>query len=216
LPDLRLLAGAGVAAVAIVALVIWLVSGRSPPPPPRPVPPPPHAAAAPAVPHPPPPPPPSPPISENGSSGPGGPTTVTIPPQLLHPAGGTPATLPPAPPKAAVPPPPKPRHEHRVVATARSGPKLPPRPDMQPLDRSHPDYPERYEDSDKTGTVTVTCIVQTNGNTSGCKIIHQEGGDAFGEAVLHWLAQDTTRFPPLLKHGHPAAQPFTWTIEFFP
>jgi len=213
-PDLRLIARLGGGVVVVIgALTLWLASGKPPPPA---VPPP--MAPKPAV----PPPAAPPPISENGSSGPAGPTTVTISPQLLAAAGIIPKgqaaapVTPTAAPAKEAPPPPKPRREHRVVATARLSAKSPVHPDMQPLDHSHPEYPERDEDTDKTAVVTVTCIVQANGYATGCKLIHQEGGDEFAAAVLHWLAEDTTRFPPFLRHGHPAAQPFTWTIEFFP
>jgi TonB family protein len=145
---------------------------------------------------------------------------VVIPPQLLAPAGTT--TLAPATPPAAVPaaPPPAPsppkRREHRVVASARASQKAPPPPEMKALDGSHPEYPDAYEDTDTKGEVTVTCIVQPDGSATKCQILRQTGGAAFGNAVLHWLARDTTRFPPLLRKGHPAALPFTWNIDFFP
>ncbi len=211
-----LAAGAGVIVVVAGALAFWLLGSK-----PAPVPvhaPPPAAHPAPA-PKPVAPATPPPPISENGSSGPGGPTTVVIPPQLLAP--GT-TTLAPATPPAAVPaaPPPAPsppkRREHRVVASARASQKAPPPPEMKALDGSHPEYPDAYEDTDTKGQVTVTCIVQPDGSATKCQILHQTGGAAFGNAVLHWLARDTTRFPPLLRKGHPAALPFTWNIDFFP
>ncbi len=204
---------AGLVIVVIAGAAFWLLAPQPAKlpvhsaPPPVPVAPKP----APVVQAPPPLP---PPVSENGSSGPGGPTTVVIPPQLLPPA----ATPPPATPKEATqvaPPPPK-RREHRVVAAARALPKSPPPPEMKPLDGSHPDYPDAYEDTDTKGAVTVTCIVQTDGSATKCQIVHQEGGAAFAQSVLHWLALDSTRFPPLTRHGHPAALPFTWNINFDP
>ncbi len=234
MPDLKLLAGAGgAAALVVAALVFWLSSGKPPP----------HQLQAPPahkpviqapVPAPVAPPPP-PPMSDNGSSGPGGPTTVTIPPQLLTAAGvtspsgsapaGTGAVTPLTPPPPAVvppaPPPPAPalpaRHrEHRVVAASRAtGAKSPPL-SMQALNASHPEYPDVYEDTDRKGEVTVTCVIKPDGSATGCKIVHQEGGAAFAKSVLDWLALDSTRFPPLLKHGRPATLPFTWNVNFDP
>jgi TonB family protein len=87
---------------------------------------------------------------------------------------------------------------------------------MVALDGSQPEYPDLYEETGEKGEVTVTCMVRVDGHADDCQVIKQSGGGAFARAVLHWLDRDTTRFPPLLKHGRPAAMPFTWTIEFFP
>jgi TonB family protein len=87
---------------------------------------------------------------------------------------------------------------------------------MQALNASHPEYPDAYEDTDQKGEVTVTCLIKPDGAATGCKIIHQSGGAAFGKSVLDWLALTSTRFPPLLKHGRPATLPFTWNVDFDP
>jgi outer membrane biosynthesis protein TonB len=220
MPDPRLLAGAVLIVLLIAAAVAYALMGSKQPP--RKLAPPPHAVAA-AAPKPapvaPPPPPSPPPISADGSSGPGGPTTVTISPQILAAAGVIQPHAPAAPPPASVPPAsvPAARHrEHHVVAAPRSvGTKTPPI-SMQALNASVPEYPDVYEDSDEKGQVTVTCIIKPDGSATGCKIIHQEGGAAFAKSVLDWLALDSTRFPPLLRHGHPTALPFTWNVDFDP
>jgi len=234
MPDWKLLAGVGGAVVLVVAaLVFWLSSGKTParqvqaPAAPKPV----TQASAPAQVAPPLP----PPISDNGSSGPGGPTTVTIPPQLLTAAGVTPlngsapagsgavtplkppppAVVPPAPASPAPPPPARHREHHVVAASRTTGAKSPP-VSMQALNASHPEYPDVYEDTDRKGEVTVTCVIKPDGSATGCKVVHQEGGAAFAKSVLDWLALDSTRFPPLLKHGRPASLPFTWNVNFDP
>jgi len=216
MPGLGILAaGAGLVIAVIAGVAFWLLWSKPVPQPVQAPPPVVHRAPAPAPATAPVAPPP-PPISENGSSGPGGPTTVVIPPQLAVPAASPPPpSAPPAATQTAAPPPPK-RREHRVVASARAPLKSSPPVEMKPLDGSQPEYPDAYEDSDTKGEVTVTCILQPDGSATRCQLVHVTGGEAFGSAVLHWLAQDSTRFPPLLRHGHPIALPFTWNIEFFP
>ncbi len=125
----------------------------------------------------------------------------------------------PPPPPSEIEPAPAPRPHHKVVASPRVSSNRTvarPGPDMQALDGSQPEYPASYEDSNRTGMVVATCIVQLNGQATNCRVVQQSGGAAFATAVLDWLARDTTRFRPLLKHGKPAAGPFTWSVSFAP
>ena len=170
-----------------------------------------------------------------GSSGPGGPTSadqpMPQPGQVLH-ASAPPAepspTAPPGEPSKSVEAAPAPdaagtkaavaKHQHRVVAAlARrrlqggeaSG-------EMLPTDGSRPDYPTEYEDDGEQGTVAVTCIIMPDGHATGCRVNARTGGPRFAASVQRWLDRDATRFPPMVKNGHPAPARFTWNIQFFP
>ncbi len=124
-------------------------------------------------------------------------------------------------PPAAEPEPPAspPRRQHRVVARSHapaSKSAVPAQAEMQPLNGSLPDYPEAYDDTDRAGSVVVTCTVQTTGRATDCQIKSAIGGPDFRTSVLRWLNDEQTRFPPILKRGRPTVSRFTWTVEFYP
>ena len=170
-----------------------------------------------------------------GSSGPGGPTSADQPtPQSgqAAPANAAP-TEPSAAPKTAESPAPAAtpapaaastkaaaaaKRQHRVVA-ARAKARPPggeATGEMLPTDGSRPDYPTEYEDDGEQGSVAVTCIIMPDGRATGCRVTQRTGGPRFAVSVQRWLERDATRFPPMVKNGHPAAARFTWNIQFFP
>jgi hypothetical protein len=57
-----------------------------------------------------------------------------------------------------------------------------------------PVYPSVYEDSGRTGEVATICDYAHDGSMTHCRLLGVEGGDAFGDAVLAWLRQDSHNF----------------------
>jgi outer membrane biosynthesis protein TonB len=84
------------------------------------------------------------------------------------------------------------------------------------LTRSAPDYPEEYADQNLAGRVDVSCMIDTNGQPSGCKVLHVEGGGAFGTAVEQWLHSGTVHFAPIVRAGVKVAERHTWAVEIHP
>jgi TonB family protein len=81
---------------------------------------------------------------------------------------------------------------------------------------SAPDYPEEYADQNLSGRVNVSCMIDTNGQPSGCKVLQVAGGNAFGTAVEHWLRGGTVRFAPIVRAGVKVAEQHTWAVEIHP
>jgi TonB family protein len=122
-----------------------------------------------------------------------------------------------APPVAPAPPPPAPAAvSPKLVAEAPT-----PAPGDHPfsphlLRPSAPDYPEEYADQNATGRVTVSCMIDTNGQPGGCKVLQVVGGNAFGTAVEHWLHSGSVRFAPIVRAGVNVAEQHSWAVEIRP
>lgn len=78
-----------------------------------------------------------------------------------------------------------------------------------------PTFPVVYDES-RPGQVTVRCTIETNGAPTGCSVLSQEGGSAFGESVQAWLRSGRVRFAPIVSDGQPVSRVQSWTIDFSP
>ena len=78
-----------------------------------------------------------------------------------------------------------------------------------------PEYPKAYDEA-RPGSVTVRCTIQADGSPSGCNILQQTGGYAFGTSVRNWLGSGRVRFDPMIENGQPVSRTETWTVVFNP
>ncbi len=76
-----------------------------------------------------------------------------------------------------------------------------------------PTFPKVYDEG-RPGAVVVTCMIETNGAPTGCRVVKTRGGDAFRGSVREWLGSGRVRFRPMTVNGKPMADTETWTIVF--
>jgi protein TonB len=104
----------------------------------------------------------------------------------------------------------------QVDHPAASGPKGPAQPDSdvseRPIAGDRLIYPSQMLDQEREGSARVSCFVDTDGRTSGCKIDSVTGGSAFGAAALSYVK--TARYRPRTHNGVPVAAPHQWNIRF--
>jgi hypothetical protein len=93
--------------------------------------------------------------------------------------------------------------------------RLPPQPAFNglPVSSTRPDFPDEYAEQDRHGSVTVNCVIATNGNATDC---HAAGGPRFADAVMSWLANPRTKFPPVVRNGQYIPARRTWNVEYIP
>jgi hypothetical protein len=78
--------------------------------------------------------------------------------------------------------------------------------------RSAPNYPAAYQDTGRSGQVTVQCNVLANRSVTDCQLLKVIGGDEFGDAVLAWLILPGARWQG--RNVHPGVH--VKTIFFKP
>jgi protein TonB len=79
----------------------------------------------------------------------------------------------------------------------------------------NPGYPEQYADSQRSGRVTVDCVIQTDGRPTNCKVLSSAGGAAFASQTMHWLTgSDAPRYKPDTRGGVPVAAEHQWVVSF--
>ena len=145
-----------------------------------------------------------------------------------------PPDLAPPPPQAYIPPPeiqvqPPPPTNNAIVAvkTAPTPPNFvktptPAAPPDETFSAAHvvsgsrsPDYPDQYQDSGRTGKVTVQCTIETDGRPTNCVVLNTVGGSAFTQATLGWLnGSHAPRYRPESRGGHPVASQHAWAVTF--
>ena len=99
-----------------------------------------------------------------------------------------------------------------------------PRKRTPPLGQAHsvggagmPGFPPSMAMAHKTGKVVASCWVETDGALSGCHIVTQTGGNAFGDATLFWLTNAAHPvMQPAYVNGKPIRQEHSITIDFAP
>jgi outer membrane biosynthesis protein TonB len=116
--------------------------------------------------------------------------------------------------KVAPPPPPPPAAVTEAPAPAPSGPSR--AFSAAPVEGGAPPYPTVYQDDQRLGKVTVSCLIGTSGSPSGCRVIATQGGTQFGNSVLRWLGSGSVRFAPILHNGQAVAETHQWTVTFQP
>jgi TonB family protein len=78
-----------------------------------------------------------------------------------------------------------------------------------------PEYPDSYQDSGRTGRVTVDCVIQTDGRPTGCHVLNAQGGAAFSQAVESWLnGANAPRYKPAIRGGQPQTERHQWVVSF--
>jgi len=78
-----------------------------------------------------------------------------------------------------------------------------------------PEYPDQYQDSGKTGRVTVDCYIEPDGRPSGCHVLNQSGGAAFAQATMAWLTGgNPPRYKPPTRGGVPIREEHQWVVSF--
>lgn len=73
-------------------------------------------------------------------------------------------------------------------------------------------YPPQMQEEEREGSARVSCQVDTDGNTSDCRIDSSTGGSAFGSAALNYVKH--ARYRPRTHNGVPVAAPHQWNIVF--
>ncbi len=105
-----------------------------------------------------------------------------------------------------------PQADHRTAP----GPAAPAQPDRdvseRPIAGDALVYPVQMLQEEREGSARVSCYVDTDGRTSGCKIDSVTGGSAFGAAALSYVK--TARYRPRTHNGVPVAAPHQWNIRF--
>ncbi len=78
-----------------------------------------------------------------------------------------------------------------------------------------PAYPDAYSDSGRSGTVTVYCIIETDGRPTHCHVLSERGGAAFANGVMQWLnGGDPPIYSPAIRGGKAQAQEHQWVVSF--
>jgi len=78
-----------------------------------------------------------------------------------------------------------------------------------------PEYPDSYQDSGRTGRVTVDCVIQTDGRPTGCHVLNASGGAAFSQSVEAWLnGANAPRYKPAIRGGQPQTERHQWVVSF--
>lgn len=90
------------------------------------------------------------------------------------------------------------------------------RPPQSGSDDSEPAFPEDAADTDQSGSVTVDCLVGTDGRASDCRTVRKTGGARFVDSVMRWLNRPRTRLPTATEGGKKVAARRTLNVEFTP
>jgi len=77
-----------------------------------------------------------------------------------------------------------------------------------------PEYPELYDEANRTGHVTVSCRIERDGSPHNCQVVNTQGGAAFGKSVMKWLASGRVRYQPVVRDGAPVAETQQWNVNF--
>lgn len=102
----------------------------------------------------------------------------------------------------------------RVPSTAPTEPAGLDRPfSTQTLVGGTPVFPASYNPH-RSGRVTVSCMIGTDGSPSGCLTVWEQGGNLFATAVQAWLNSGQVKFQPALRQGRPEARRESWTVVF--
>ncbi|HTR15621.1 MAG TPA: energy transducer TonB [Acetobacteraceae bacterium] len=151
-----------------------------------------------------------------------------------------PEAAPPPPPLAAAPPPyipppeiqvQQPPPQHAVTAFTHAAPPAPvafrpaqPAPvaaaipdhafSARAISGGTPAYPEDYADTPRPGSVTVSCVIETDGRPDQCRVLSTEGGAAFARATMRWLNSGEVRYSPAVHNGQAVREEHTWVVQF--
>jgi TonB family protein len=85
-----------------------------------------------------------------------------------------------------------------------------------PITGGGPQYPSIYDAEGRSGRVTVSCRIETDGHPNGCRVVSSVGGAAFGQAVMNWLGSGRVRYAPVLRDGQAVAETHQWSMSFQP
>ncbi len=106
-----------------------------------------------------------------------------------------------------------PPHAYRPTTPAETAPTAPDRDvSERPIAGNPLVYPVQMQEKEREGSARVSCLVGTDGRTSGCKVDSVTGGTAFGTAALNYV--QTARYQPRAHNGVPVAAPHQWNIRF--
>jgi len=128
-----------------------------------------------------------------------------IPPPLVNiaePASDNAITASPVPPPAVVArptPPPAPVVPDHDVSEV-------------PIGGAAPVYPARMLAEQREGWASVSCVVDTSGETSSCAIVASQGGSSFGDSALAFA--QSQRYRPATHNGQPVVARKTWKLVF--
>jgi protein TonB len=101
------------------------------------------------------------------------------------------------------------QHAPPAAKVADSGPSSQPA-----VGSSRPEFPDQYQDSGRSGTVTVSCTIQADGHPSGCSLVNVTGGAAFGSSVMAWLRSGSALYKPAIRNGVAIASQTQLTVHF--
>jgi outer membrane biosynthesis protein TonB len=81
---------------------------------------------------------------------------------------------------------------------------------------SDPAYPKIYVGTGKRGSVSVDCLIGTDGHAADCHTLQSSGGPEFVDAVMNWLGKPETHFRPTQENGKNVAARRRLDVQFTP
>jgi len=86
----------------------------------------------------------------------------------------------------------------------------------KPSASNDPVYPKEYVGTGQIGSVSVDCLIGTDGHAADCHTLQSAGGPKFVDAVMHWLGKPETQFRPTEQNGKNIAARRRLDVQFAP